>query len=535
MKVQFLGAAQTVTGSCYLIESGDRRFAVDCGMHQGNAAIEARNQETEVYRAAGIDFILLTHAHIDHSGLLPKMAADGFKGPIYCTEPTAALLEIMLADSAHIQEMDAEWATRKQKRKGATPVQPLYTMADAAKASSLVKAIAYGQSFSPAPGVTVRYKNAGHILGAAFLEVSVEEEEKTTRIVFSGDLGRSQALIVENPDIPEMSPDYLFMESTYGDRDHKDETMSREELAEAIDYSFKRGGKIIIPAFAVERTQEVLYSLFLLKKEGRLPAIPIFLDSPLAIKATEIFRRFPKYVDSDMKALLQNGEDPFAMPELRYTPSTAESQAINQYEGTAIVIAASGMCNAGRVRHHLRHNLWRPEASVVFVGYQGVGTPGRKIVDGAESLRILGEDTAVRARIFTINGFSAHAGQGQILEWVKSFMNKDMQVILTHGEKEAQGILAKLLEERFGLRVFAPQYLEEMTLVSGHEPMVQVDRERAEPKVDWNFLLGEMEAKVAALRSRQEALPARDWESQSELRDKLLEINSELSRFVSQI
>ena len=535
MKVQFLGAAQTVTGSCYMIESNGRRFAVDCGMHQGNAAIDARNDDTEIYRAGDIDFFLLTHAHIDHSGLLPKMVKEGFKGPVYCTEPTAALLEIMLADSAHIQEMEAEWATRKQKRQGAKPVEPLYTKEDAANATQKLSAVSYDTAFSPAPGITVTYRNAGHILGAAFLEITVDEGETATRLIFSGDLGRPEALIVDNPETPELKADYVFLESTYGDRNHKNEDKSRDELAEAIAYSHKRGGKVIIPAFAVERTQEVLYSLFLLKKEGRLPSMPIYLDSPLAIKATEIFRRFPHYVDADLRALMNNGEDPFSMPEIRYTPTTAESQAINADRNPGIIIAGSGMANAGRVKHHLRHNLWRPEASIVFVGYQGVGTPGRKIVDGASSIRILGEDTAVKARVFTINGFSAHAGQAQILDWVGGFEHKGMQVILTHGEGNAQTVLAELLRERFSLEVHIPEYLEEMTLAPGHEPIVQLDRERATPKVDWDLLLGDMEDKVAMLLARRASLPGHDWATQAELRDKLLEINGEILRFASQV
>jgi metallo-beta-lactamase family protein len=535
MNVHFLGAAQTVTGSCYMIESGGRRFAVDCGMHQGNAAIDARNDDTGVYRAGDIDFFLVTHAHIDHSGLLPKMAAEGFKGPIYCTEPTAALLDIMLADSAHIQEMEAEWATRKQKRKGARPVAPLYTKEDAATATRMLSPVSYNSEFSPAPGVRVTYKNAGHILGAAFLEVVVDEGATATRIIFSGDLGRPDALITEDPDTPELKADYLFLESTYGDRNHKDESTSRDELAEAVAYSVKRGGKVIIPAFAVERTQEVLYSLYLLRREGRLPAIPIYLDSPLAIKATDIFRRFPHYADDDLQTLVRNGEDPFSMPEIRYTPSTAESRAINDDPDPAIIIAGSGMCNAGRIKHHLRHNLWRPEASIVFVGYQGVGTPGRKIVDGATGIRLLGEDTAVKARVFTINGFSAHAGQSQILDWVAGFEQKGMRVILTHGEETAQTVLAGLLRERFGLEVHIPEYLEEMTLVPGREIVVQVDRERARPALDWNLLIGDMEGKVALLRARSASLPQRDWAAQTEMRDKLLEINGEILRLVSQV
>ncbi len=544
MKIQFLGAAQTVTGSCYMLEAGGVRFAVDCGMHQGNDAIEKRNAATEVYRAPDIAFILMTHAHIDHSGLLPRIVNEGFKGPVYCTQPTLDLLGIMLADSAHIQEMEAEWATRKQKRKGAKPVPPLYTQADAAKAVKLLSGVDYDQPFEPVPGITVTYKNAGHILGSAFLELVIREGESTTRLVFSGDLGRPNALIIDDPERPDLQADYLFLESTYGDRDHKDESSSMDELAEAIAYSSSRGEKVIIPAFAVERTQEIIYCLYLLRKEGRLPqGIPIFVDSPLAIKATEIFRRHSEYYDKDLRDLRANGEDPFSLPELRYTASTEESQAINAVAGPGIIISASGMCNAGRVKHHLRHNLWRPGASIVFVGYQGVGTPGRKIVDGAQTVRILGEDTAIKAKIFTIGGFSAHAGQSQILQWVEGFARKNMTVVLVHGETKAQTTLAGLLKERFALNVVVPGYLEELPLLPGVEPglaqavelVSMAEAAQVEPRVDWELLVDDLEAKIALLRKRMGSLPKRDWPTQAEYRDKLLELNTELLRFVSHI
>ncbi len=536
MKVHFLGAARTVTGSCYMIEANNVRFAIDCGMHQGNAAIEERNGDTESYRAGHIDFFLITHAHIDHSGLLPRMVREGFKGPVYCTEPTRDLLAIMLADSAHIQEMEAEWKTRKLKRRGAKPVPPLYTQEDAAKVGPLLSAVGYDQVFEPAPGVKVTYRNAGHILGAAFLEVTVNGGEGETRLIFSGDLGRPGALLMDDAEVPQLRADYLFLESTYGDRDHKNESSSREELAEAIRYSRAHGEKVIIPAFAVERTQEILYSLFLLHKAGKLPPdMPVFVDSPLAIRATEIFRRYPKYFDEELRAVIDAGEDPFNLPNLRFTLSTQESQAINSTPGSAVVIAASGMCNAGRIKHHLRHNLWRPGASVVFVGYQGVGTPGRKIVDGTRSIRILGEDTAVEAKIFTINGFSGHAGQSQILHWVEQFTRKEMTVILVHGEDKAQKALSGLLRERFSLNVLTPSYLEEMTLAPGKEVMIQVDAAKAAPRVDWELLVNDTEAKVALLRARMDKLPRHEWSSQAELRDKLLEINRDLLSFVAHV
>jgi len=538
MKITFLGAAKTVTGSCYVVETDGARFAVDCGMHQGSSVIEERNQDTDLYRPGDIDFFLITHAHIDHSGLLPRMVKEGFKGPIYCTAPTAELLSIMLADSAHIQEMEAEWATRKQKRRGAKPIPPLYTQEDAAKAVKLLSPVAYNKAIEPGAGVRVTYKNAGHILGAAFLELVISKSGDTYKLVFSGDLGRPDALIVEDAEIPNIKPDYLFLESTYGDRNHKNENSSLEELAEAIAYSHSHGEKVIIPAFAVERTQEILFSLHKLHKQGKLPAnLPIYVDSPLAIKATEIFRKFTEFYDEETRAVVADGGDPFSLPGLVFTPSTQESQAINADRGPGVIISASGMANAGRVKHHLRHNLWRAGASIVFVGYQAMGTPGRKLVDGAKSLRLLGEDTAVAAKIFTIGGFSAHAGQSQLLSWVESFAHPGMTTVLVHGEESAQTVLAGLIEERFGLKVAIPGYLEEMDLLPGKEGVITPApvMEKAMPKINWELLLADTRAKVAMLESLKGDMAQRDWEVQAELRNRLLEINNELLIFASQI
>ena len=462
MKVQFLGAAQTVTGSCYMIEACGKRFCIDCGMHQGNKAIEARNRETEVYRPSELDFMLITHAHIDHSGLLPRIVREGFQGPVYCTKATSELLDLMLQDSAHIQEMEAQWEAKKYMRRGLkNPPAALYTAEDAQKAVSLFAAVDYHKTFEPAPGIRVTYYDAGHILGSGSLRIEADEDGKTTSLIFSGDIGRPQALIVRSPEIPPQA-DYVFMESTYGDRDHKNEESSDQELAEAIAYSYSKGEKVIIPAFAVERTQEVLYCLHTLSKQGKLPKdMPVYVDSPLAIRATEVFERNRELFDESAKKLLNNGDNPFALPNLRYTLSVAESQAINEYKGPAIVISASGMCNAGRVRHHLRHNIWKPGASIVFVGYQAVGTPGRKSVERAKKITLFGEDTDVAARIVTINGFSGHAGQSQLLDWLAPLAHNCVQIVLTHGEIKALETLAGLVQQRFGVKPRIAGYLEE--------------------------------------------------------------------------
>ena len=537
MKIQFLGAAQTVTGSCHMIEVNGKRFAVDCGMHQGGTAIEVRNENIDVYRPKEIDFFLITHAHIDHTGLLPYMVKNGFKGNIYCTVPTVDLLEVMLQDSAHIQEMEASFKNTKLSRRGEEAVEALYTQEDALETLKYLRGIEYGKEFEPAPGVKVKFRDAGHILGSSFLEMEVKEEgkDKPMRFVFSGDLGRPESLLMSQPDVPAET-DYLFVESTYGNRNHKNESTSLDELAAAIEYSFKLGQKIIIPAFALERTQAILYSLHLLSVQGRLPDIPVFLDSPLAIKTTEIFRKHPEYQDDETRALLAQGIDPLALPNLRYTLSTAESQSINEYAGSAIVISASGMCNAGRIKHHLKHNLWRKGASIVFVGYQGLGTPGRKIVDGAKSIRIMGEDIAINAKIWTIGGFSSHAGQSEIIDWLGKFVTPRTKIFLVHGEEKAQLELSAILEEKFQAKVYIPAYLEEQELEpEGFVVVEAVPGVDPAQRVDWELLLGDTEQKVVMLRKKIEEVSHRPLVEQVAARDRVLELNRDLLATLSQI
>ena len=535
MKIRFMGAARTVTGSCYILEAAGHRFAIDCGMHQGNAEIDKRNWDVDIYDPSGIEFILMTHAHMDHSGLLPRLVQKGFGGKIYLTRPTEELLRIMLLDSAHIQEMEAQWKSRKHVRHGEKDIVPLYVQKDAMAVFPLFSAVTYGESFSPWPGLKVTFRDAGHILGAAMVELAVSENGKTSRVIFSGDLGRPAQLLVKDPTEIALA-DFLFMESTYGDRNHKGEKDSLGELAEAVAYSYARGEKVIIPAFAVERTQEIIYSLHMLAKDGRLPAdMPVYVDSPLAIQATEIFRKYRSYMDDEMKDLLANGEDPLTLPQLHYTLTTQESMAINSGTGPAVVISASGMADAGRIKHHLRHNLWREGASVVFVGFQAQGTTGRKIVDGAQKVRIFNEEVIVKAKVFTINGFSAHAGQSQLLDWLGHFKREGLQVFLIHGEYTAQQQLAGLILSRFGLTVSIPDYLDEITLEAGREPARVEYPEKAAPRIDWGFLLVDMENRLAQLRERRGQVEAKAWVEQTELRDRLLEINRSIAGIISEI
>jgi metallo-beta-lactamase family protein len=534
MKIKFMGATRTVTGSCFILEAGGHRFAVDCGMHQGNAEIDKRNWDVDLYEPEAVEFFIITHAHIDHSGLLPRMVQKGFRGPIYTTPPTKELLQIMLLDSAHIQEMEAFCKTKKYLRHGEDQIVPLYTRADAEKTFPLFQTRPYESPFEPFPGLKINFRDAGHMLGASLVEMWLEEDGKTMKLVFSGDLGRPAQLLISDPSIITEA-DFLFLESTYGNRDHKDEQASLDELAEAIAYSYAKGQKVVIPSFAVGRTQEIIYSLYMLAKDGRLPGdLPVFVDSPLAIQATEIFRRCRDYFDHESKTLLKNGEDPLKLPQLRYTQTTQESMEINAMEGPAVVISASGMADAGRIKHHLRHNLWREGASIVFVGFQAQGTTGRRIVDGAEKVRIFNEDIAVKAKIFTINGFSAHAGQSQLLEWLGHFGNKAMQVFLIHGEYTAQQILADLIRERFGFEVHIPDYLEESVLVPGEMIRGVEFPEKAAPKIDWNYLLDDMDEKLGQLRDRKKQIESRPWIEQTDIRDRLLEVNQNLLEIISE-
>lgn len=531
MKLHFLGAARTVTGSCAMIEACGKRFWVDCGLHQGNHAIEARNRRTRDYSPEKVDFALLTHAHMDHSGLLPAMAANGFRGQAYCTKPTADLLGVMLEDSARIQESEAELAARKFRRQGKrNPPPPLYTVEDAAKACQLVKGVDYHKTFSPAPGIRATYYDAGHILGSGTLRLEIEEDGKTTSLIFSGDIGRPNALIVRDPEQPPRA-DYIFMESTYGDRDHKAASDSHAELAEAIAWSHSHGEKTIIPAFAVERTQEILYTLYELSKDGKIPLdMAIFVDSPLAIKASEIFTRHGDVFDSKAKALFRDKEAARFMKRVNYTLKPEESQWINSYTGPAIVIAASGMCNAGRVRHHLKHNLWRAGASIVFVGFQAMGTPGRKLVEKAKKISVFGEDVQVAAKIFTINGFSAHAGQSQLLDWLEPLAQGDKkpEIILLHGEYSAQKILAGLIERQYGIKARMPDYLDEMR-ITGKDSAISANTREAP---QWDAIMEKLENKLGELKSQVAGLREKSWEEQKEAEEEFNNLHLAMSRLL---
>ncbi|MGO9568633.1 MAG: MBL fold metallo-hydrolase RNA specificity domain-containing protein [Desulfomonilaceae bacterium] len=465
VKVTCCGAAGSVTGSNFLVEtSRGKNLIVDCGLFQGGKEMERRNWEEWGYEPKEVKNLILTHAHIDHSGRIPKIVKDGFRGKIITSPPTAELCEIMLLDSAHIQEMEAQWQTKKNRRQAKRGIEPLYTTRDAEESLRYLAPVELDQTVDLGPGAKVRLRNAGHVLGSAIAELWVEDQGKETKIVFTGDLGKHNQLIVSNP-FEIVDADYLFIESTYGNRLHRTFEESKAELLEAIKYAVSNKEKVIIPAFALERTQEVLYLLGEFSRAGQLPNIPIYLDSPLAIKATEIFRRNKKYYDEAARAIVGQGFDPFDMPNLKLTSTASESMKINQLRGSAIVIAGNGMCTAGRIKHHLKHNLWRPGASIVIVGFQAEGTTGRQIVNGAKSVTIFGEKIAVRAKVFTIGGLSSHADQADLLGWIGHFAGKSKpRVFVIHGEATSSEALASAIRARFGLDVHVPQWREVLTL-----------------------------------------------------------------------
>lgn len=439
MKMSFIGAAQEVTGSCFLVQTDGVRFLVDCGMIQGGRDAHDRNLRPWPFDPRGIDFVLLTHAHIDHSGMLPRLCAMGFKGPIYATTATADLLTVMLPDSAFIQEM--EWS-RAQRQKGRTARSGrpapglLYTVAQAEACLEQVRGLPYDTEKVPAEGVRFRFRDAGHILGSAITEIWIQDEGRERKLVFSGDLGQPGRPIVRDPTRIEEA-EVLVVESTYGDRLHRAMKETVDELVYVIqEVLARRQGNIIIPAFALGRTQEVLFLLTDLARQGRLPPLQVFVDSPMADRVTEITWEHPEVLDEETRAMLSLKPSQRHGMNLRFTKSVEESIALNRLKAGAIIIAASGMCDAGRIKHHLRHHLGRPECAVLIIGFQAAGTLGRRLVDGDKQVRIFGEDIAVRASIHTIGGLSAHADRDALLGWLRGFAQPPQRTFVVHGEAE---------------------------------------------------------------------------------------------------
>ncbi len=453
MKLQFLGGVRTVTGSCFYIECNNLKILVECGMYQGED-VEEINRAVFDFNPEEIDYVFITHAHLDHSGLLPRLVKEGFKGRIITTSATKDLLEIMLYDSAHIQESDAEWLTRKALRAGKPPVIPLYTAEDVRNVMSMIDIKKYGEIFHIGNGIKYRFLDAGHILGSGTLEIWFQDSPREKKIVFSGDIGKKGNPIVRDPIIP-VNANFIVVESTYGNRLHKSLKESIDELTNAIKTTFKRGGNVYIPSFAVGRTQDLLYILNNLVREKRLYNINVYLDSPMAQEATKVYLSHPECFDEEAKKLFTTKDYDNSI-KLHFVQSVQESMALNKIKSGIIVIAGSGMCEGGRIRHHLKHNLWRHECSVIFVGFQGKGTLGRKIVEGAKTVHILSEEIAVKASIYTINGFSAHADRAELIEWLSFFKNSP-EVFVVHGEEDISMIFAKFVNEKLGFKTYVPQ------------------------------------------------------------------------------
>ena len=458
MKLHFYGAAQCVTGSCYLLEIGGKNILVDCGLQQGRDEID--NSDLP-FAPNTVDYVLVTHAHIDHSGRLPMLVRQGFRGRILTTRLTAQLLEIMLADSAHIQESDAEYQNRKNQRAGRPAVEPIYTMADAMATAQYIDTCEYDRRISLCDGVEVTFTDAGHLLGSASVTLDLTENGEHRTLVFSGDIGNVDQPIIRDPVLLHRG-DYVVMESTYGDRNHQEVWSYTDELAAVIDRTLGRGGNVVIPAFAVGRTQEILYFLRRIKQENLVKSVkdfPVYIDSPLAGKATTIFcGDLHGYLDEEALELVKDGTAMFSFPGLRTTESVEESKLLNVDKTPKVIISASGMCDAGRIRHHLKYNLWRSDSTIVFVGFQSPGTLGRTLLDGAKSVKIFGEEIAVRAEIENFKGLSSHADRDHLLEWAKSFEHP-VHFFVVHGDREVAPYFADSLE-RLGLSAHAPQYTE---------------------------------------------------------------------------
>ena len=470
MKVTFFGATKTVTGSNFLVEGAGKKFLVDCGMYQGSAADEFENEAPFLYDVHDIDFMLLTHAHIDHSGRIPKLYNEGYRNEVIATKATCDLCAIMLPDSGHIQEMEAEWKNKKRERKGEKPIPPIYTAEDAAKSLEIFRPVQYNEIVDIDDNIKVRFNDAGHMLGSAIIEVWITENDKQEKLVFTGDLG--------NNDIPLLSPptmisdaDYLVMESTYGNRLHMRNDDKAKIFLDVVYETLEKGGTVVIPSFAVGRTQEILYELNRIKSEAqddeefykkykKLMSIPVYVDSPLAISATEVFKENMNLFNEETQEIINEGDNPLEFPGLKFTRTADESKELNASEESSIIISASGMCEVGRIKHHLKHHLWDPNSTILFVGYQAPGTLGRKIVDGEKIVKIFGEEIAVNARVEYIEGYSGHADQEWLMNFVYSFTTPPKHIFLVHGEPEGQLVLKEKLEENTDIPITIPEFGE---------------------------------------------------------------------------
>ena len=508
-----------------MVDTGSTRFAIDCGLFQGPKQIKERNYQDFGVDPQSIDFLILTHAHIDHIGLVPKLCKHGFSGPIYCSKPTQELASILMPDSGYIQECEVERKNRKYRRAGKPLIEPIYTVEDALESLKQFRYLQLDEIIELAPTVKVRLRDAGHILGSCIVELWAEENGQSLKLVFTGDLGNLNKPIVKDPTMIE-DADYVVMESTYGSRFHEELGKRIDEFNLIIKETMAKGGNLIIPAFAVERTQDILYDLNQLYLQGELdPNIDIYIDSPLAIAATQIFEEHIEYYDQEATQMLDEGNHPLKLPNLKFTPSQEESVQLNSIMGNSIIISASGMCDAGRIKHHLKHNLWRPESTILFVGFQAEGTLGRRIIEGEKLVTIHGEQVAVKAEIRTIQLYSSHADQAGLLNWLKCFTVPPKGVFLVHGEEQGQQILAESIRQELHLPVYIPDWMDQHVLTPSDR--IQPKTESKGDEISKALIAEKM---YLDLRSKLNELFKQNWtaENYDELIEKMEKISSAL-------
>ena len=467
MNITFYGAAKTVTGSCTMVEAAGKRFLVDCGMFQGKVTDQMLNYDDFPFDISSIDFVILTHAHIDHSGRIPKLYKAGYTGPIYATNATVDLCSIMLADSGHIQEKEIEWVNKKRRRAGKKENEPMYTAQDGIDSMKLFKGVDYNQKVTIDENISFTLVDAGHMLGSSIVLLDIAENGKTERVVFTGDLGNKNMPIIKDPTYIERA-DHLIMESTYGNRLHGKMEDQSEKFIDILFRTAERGGNLIIPSFAVGRTQEILYEInkYAAKEEykDKLKNIPVYVDSPLAVNATKIFEENPEYYDEDALEYLLKGDNPIEFDNLHLITTSDESRSLNEDPTPKVIISASGMCEVGRIKHHLKHNLYRPECTVLFVGYQATGTLGEKIQTGADVVKIFGEEIAVKAEIEYLDAFSGHADRDGLLEFIDKMQDKPKNIFINHGEFISQQVLKNYITEKFNIPVTIPNYEDTYTI-----------------------------------------------------------------------
>ncbi len=542
MNITFLGATKTVTGSNFLLEAAGKKILVDCGLHQGKATEEMENYEDFAFNVNEIDCMLLTHAHIDHSGRIPKLYVDGYRGPIIATKATCDLCTIMLPDSGHIQEMENVWKNKKRARTGKQELPPLYTAQDAIDCLKLFKPANYDEIIDIDENISIRFNDAGHMLGSSIIEVWVKEKGETKKIVFSGDLGNNDIPLLDSPTMIETA-DYLVMESTYGNRLHIRNDEKAEMFLNIVSETLDNGGNVIIPSFAVGRTQEILYELNKLKEQRTdeefmkkyetLMKAPVYVDSPLAISATEVFKQNMNLFEEEVRKEIEAGDNPLEFPGLKFTQTAEESKALNDDPYPHIIISASGMCEVGRIKHHLKHNLWNPKNTILFVGYQAPGTLGAKIVSGEKKVKIFGEEIAVNARIEYIEGYSGHADQEWLLNFVYSFITKPKHIFLVHGEPEAQVVLKGKIQDTTDIPVTIPDYGENYELT---------DRIKVVSKVEqadqYKYLRLEVMDRLATLKEELEDMSKmikEDISDEDKKEEEIAEINNKIKELEQQI